>query len=550
MSNIKESSIGRMNQHLTEDKNFAIISPCKNGDSKEEHKKNLAKLKNEVYNKYGLGFIELISKWVDEEGNVFDEFALFVPNMSKKVAMKLGEEYSQCSVIICEDGKCEEICTTPFDTYNVGDTVRTFNLSSDTPMNITLAKSILDKGNMGAVSVTKKGNVPFHLSEVLEVIPAKASMFGKEERYNRIYCEEFSILPIGKNTVAQKVVKEELKEKYNLDLSNLDSTNGIVYGLSKKRAIKICEKYSVPYTIHCDGYKASVICASPFDGFAEGDTLSSFNVPSDGSKNITESVIAHCSKFSRLVEGLEESRRYRKVQKSLYGDPNGKIKTFAIISPENPEGALGDKKDPNFKENYLDYLGDKDKGQFDGKTREELATGIRREGDRIFRIGRLPHVKLQGEYDGREKSYMIFNLTPSDAFKIAHAYGQESFFFGRVFEDHSDIAYYKTTNRCKSYRLIEVSQTVSDESEADNYFSKFGSKFKINMAEFDDDVPEVKNASAFDASLSEGLSYMMKAEARKLMTKDTPENFREEYSVFNHVTPYERKEFPKIFIRR
>lgn len=400
------------------------------------------------------------------------------------------------------------------------------------------------------MSVTRKGNVPFHLSEVLEVIPAKASMFGKEERYNRIYCEEFSILPIGKNTVAKKVIKEELKEKYNIDLSNLDSTNGIVYGLSKKRAIKICEKYSLPYTIHCDGYKADVICTSTFDGFVEGDKLSSFNVSFDGSKNITESVIAHCGKFSRLVECLEESKRYRDTQRALFGDPSGRIKTFAIVSPENPEGALGKTDDPNFKENYLNYLGDKDKGQFDGETREELSKGIRREGDRIFHIGRLPYVRLIGEYDGREESYMIFNLTPSDAFKIAHAYGQESFFFGHVFEDHSDIAYYKTTNFCKSYRLVEVSQTVSDETKADNYFSKFGAKFKINMNEFDDVVPEVKNPSAFDASLSEGLSYMMKAEARKHIPYDTPEDFREEYSVFNHVTPYGRKEFPKIFIRR
>lgn len=249
-------------------------------------------------------------------------------------------------------------------------------------------------------------------------------------------------------------------------------------------------------------------------------------------------------------EPMQESKRLRKVQKSLYGDPKGKIKTFAIISPENPEGALGKTDTPNFKANYLDYLGDKDKGQFDGKTREELADGIRREGDRIFRISRLPYVRIDGEYDGREKSYLIFNLTPSDAFKIARTYGQESFFFGNVFEYHSDIAYYKTTNHCKSYRLVEISRTVSDETQATNFFSKFGSKFRINMREFGDIVPEIKTPSAFDASLSEYLSYMMKSEARKLMTQDAPENFKEEYSVFNHVTPYNRDKFPRIFVRR
>lgn len=517
MNNIKESSIGRMNQHLTDDKNFAIISPCKNGDSKEEHKKNLAKLKNEVYNKYGLGFIELISKWVDEEGNVFDEYALFIPNMSKKVAMKLGEEYSRCSVIVCDDGKCEEICTTPFDQYSVGDIVRTFDLSSDTPMNITLAKSILAKSNMGAVSVTRKGGVPFTLTEVLEVIPAKASMFGKEERYNRIYCEEFSVLPIGKNTVAQKVIEEELKEKYNLLLTNLDSTNGIVYGLSKKRSVKICEAYSLPYTIHCDGYKASVTCTAPFDGFVEGDTLSAFDVLTNGKKNIAESVVAHCNKFSRLVEGLEESKRYRDTQRALFGDPSGRIKTFAIVSPENPIGALGS-EDEDFRANFLKYVenpNEYNKERLDNLKKELVAKQIQKTGDTALKQGAFRYVPLKGHYGESERSFIIFNLTLKDAKTVARDYGQESFFFANVFPDHSDIGYFLTDNHCKTYELKEISRTITDETDADDFFSKFGSKFRINMKEFGDELPEITNPSAFEESFSEDISFMSRASSRR-----------------------------------
>ena len=33
-----------------------------------------------------------------------------------------------------------------------------------------------------------------------------------------------------------------------------------------------------------------------------------------------------------------ESERFKKVKRSLFGDPTGKIKTFAIVSPENPLG--------------------------------------------------------------------------------------------------------------------------------------------------------------------------------------------------------------------
>lgn len=516
-SSLKESSVGRMNQHLTEDKNFAIISPCKNGDSKEEHKKNLAKLKNEVYNKYNLGFIELVSKWVDEEGNVFDEYALFVPNMSKKVAMRLGEEYSQCSVIVCDDGKCEEICTTPFDKYSVGDIVKTFNLSSDTPMNIALAKSILDKSNMGAVSVTRKGGIPFTLTELLEVIPARASVFEKEEIYNRIYCEEFAVLPIGNNTVAKNVVKEELKDKYNLLLTNLDSTNGIVYGLSKKRAEKICEKYSLPYFAYCDGSKAVFTCTVSFDGFTGGDTLCSFDVLSNGKKNITESVVAHCSKFSRLVEGLEESKRYRDTQRALFGDPSGRIKTFAIVSPENPIGALGS-EDEDFRANFLKYVenpNEYNKERLDNLKRELVSKQIQKTGDTALKYGAFRYIPLKGHYGDSERSFMIFNLTLKDAKTIARDYGQESFFFANVFPDHSDIGYFLTDNHCKTYELKEISRTITDETDADDFFSKFGSKFRINMKEFGDEIPEVTDPSSFDESFNDDISFMSRASSRR-----------------------------------
>ena len=95
---------------------------------------------------------------------------------------------------------------------------------------------------------------------------------------------------------------------------------------------------------------------------------------------------------------------------------------------------------------------------------------------------------------------LIFNLTLSDAKTIAGDYGQESFFFATVKEDKSTIAYYVTNDGCKTYKLVDVSETISDESEAEDYFSKFGFKFRINMREFGDEIPEITDRTAFEES--------------------------------------------------
>ena len=34
----------------------------------------------------------------------------------------------------------------------------------------------------------------------------------------------------------------------------------------------------------------------------------------------------------------ENSNKYRRLKRALFGDPSGKIRTFAIISTENPLG--------------------------------------------------------------------------------------------------------------------------------------------------------------------------------------------------------------------
>ena len=215
----------------------------------------------------------------------------------------------------------------------------------------------------------------------------------------------------------------------------------------------------------------------------------------------------------------ENSNRYRKLKRALFGDYSDKIKTFAIISPENPLG-WENATEQEFKDNYVRWANDPkvyNKEAVAKLKTTDLLHRIEKTGDTALRYGGFTYIPLKGKYDYAEKSYCILNLTLSDAKAIAENYGQQSFFFAKVSKEGAVIGYYEAKNvNCRSYRLVEVSDTVSDETDAKNFYSKFGFKFRINMKEFGDAVPEVKNAQAFEESFDEvHRSFSARARSRR-----------------------------------
>lgn len=182
---ICETSTSRIFQHITdENKNFAIVSPYRSEYSVKENRHRMSDLKQQVH-QMGLGFIQMLSRWV-EDGEAFDEQSLLIPNISKEDALKLGKEYEQSSIIYKEGTKCEEICTTPFESYKENDVVRTFNISGDKILNIHDAEEIFAHRKGGPVSKAIKGGKPFTLSEVYEVEMPRPSYFGQSYRYSKI----------------------------------------------------------------------------------------------------------------------------------------------------------------------------------------------------------------------------------------------------------------------------------------------------------------------------------------------------------------------------
>lgn len=184
---VKESTTSRIYTRLTDGTTCAIISAFRGDNSYAENMKLHKELKSDVRGLY-LGFNEFISRWV-EDGVSYDERSLLIPNIRKVTALELGKRYGQSSIIYKDYNGCVEICITPFENYQSGDIVRTYNISGDKVLNVNDAQEIFARRKGGPASMPVKGSntKPFTLRtvesfELYEVLNPKPSYFQTEER--------------------------------------------------------------------------------------------------------------------------------------------------------------------------------------------------------------------------------------------------------------------------------------------------------------------------------------------------------------------------------
>lgn len=214
----------------------------------------------------------------------------------------------------------------------------------------------------------------------------------------------------------------------------------------------------------------------------------------------------------------ENSNRYRRLKRTLFGDNTGKIKTFAIISAMNPLG-FENATDEEAREKFSQWSSNKN--LYNKKAKEEMRRIIQKNGDTAMRMGHFDYVDIYGMYDNAERSFFIFNIPFVDAESLAKSYGQESFFYGKILDGKTQIAYYKTDDACKSYHRVGITDTVSlEDKDAEDFFSKYGFKFRINMQAFGDDVRDIENEYEFEESFSPELTFMSRAMHRRRAYKN------------------------------
>lgn len=181
----------------------------------------------------------------------------------------------------------------------------------------------------------------------------------------------------------------------------------------------------------------------------------------------------------RLVNENPNTR----VKSALFGDNSGKIKTFAVMTAENPLA-----KELSAEEN------------------NKLTKSFMK---RLKSMG-LQYIKIAGSYGAKEHSFMIFNLAFKDAQYLAKEYNQLAFFYG-INGEPSEISYYETKDECKTYSKIETKKGAATVNDAEDFFSRHGDfKFVFDMDYFKESVDKIgsniKDMSEFELSLDETLT--------------------------------------------
>jgi len=95
--NLQESSISRIFQHIESDNSFGVVSAFRGDYSTKENMERHAKLK-EMVRDSGYGFIEMRGGYNGDEGFV-QELSLFIPQVTRKDIIKMGQGFDQHSVI-------------------------------------------------------------------------------------------------------------------------------------------------------------------------------------------------------------------------------------------------------------------------------------------------------------------------------------------------------------------------------------------------------------------------------------------------------------------
>ena len=195
------------------------------------------------------------------------------------------------------------------------------------------------------------------------------------------------------------------------------------------------------------------------------------------------------------------------VDKKIYGDVTGKIRTFAILTADNPMRCEEEAKSYTTKEEIA---------RENNKLRESIKSTLK--------AGSFQYVISEGKYQDKEQSYFIFNITLDYAKHLASIYRQESFIFGKqVDRDKAEIWYYQTdrgsfinsgkrtkdnkwsydTNKL-NYNQRTISNGVNLLTTAEDMFTrkrgfKFSFDFDFDKMEF---IPSSDQPS-FESSLDE-----------------------------------------------
>lgn len=165
--------------------------------------------------------------------------------------------------------------------------------------------------------------------------------------------------------------------------------------------------------------------------------------------------------MNKLTETSAESKA-----KKLFTNPSksGYIKTFAIFTANNPDAEQTARK-KNISLN------------------KELKGDMKFDIEKELNNGYWSYYKVKGKYGNVENSFIVYNITLSDAKELSAKYHQQSFIYGTNEDGKLTFAFY--ANRSKSkYDYVKVDEKDSFDildKDAENYYTQISRDFKFSI---------------------------------------------------------------------
>lgn len=216
-------------------------------------------------------------------------------------------------------------------------------------------------------------------------------------------------------------------------------------------------------------------------------------------------------------ESLEERAATGKVRSALFGDKRRLIKTFAVLTGENPMGKkLSDIENRQRNKRLR-------KGIENDRRADMEKSGLSQED--FFRRLHVQYIPIQGKFGNDEHSYIVINLSLDDAKKYSELFEQMSFFFGEhTKDDKIIISYYERAREEDDFELIEKTERIDNAQDFDDFFSKYnGLKWSFYLNYFNEgyNFREIINEDFLNKSLDDSYTMMGRALYRRRAYKES-----------------------------
>ncbi len=156
---------------------------------------------------------------------------------------------------------------------------------------------------------------------------------------------------------------------------------------------------------------------------------------------------------------LDETSRRQKAEKAIKGT-NKNVRTFAILTPENPMGK---------------------------SWTPEQNKEARKEFERVLKVGNFRWFPIKGKYDNRENSYIIYNIPLDDALRLGNEYHQESIIYAIPDSETNTVhsEYWERDGDGKPLKLKVSKDSYVDATNAEDLWSQISRKFKFRFPFFE-----------------------------------------------------------------